>query len=83
MEQAARLEAGLESLAAELQGVELEVESMDGGPTGLGQPSLPGLLAPGEGEPVESFEMEMMRAEKEQFQAEVRRSCLLVVNSLT
>jgi hypothetical protein len=71
-EQAARLEAGLESLADELSGVELEVESMDGATPTLGQPRLAHSPPLAEGEPVESFEMEMLRAEKEQYQAEVR-----------
>lgn len=73
-DEAARLEAGLESLADELSGVELEVESMDGAPASLGLPRPSShMLGVGDGEPVESFEMEMLRAEKEQFQAEAEQ----------
>jgi kinesin family protein 5 len=72
-EEAARLEAGLESLADELSGVELEVESMDGATPTLGQPRLAHSPPLAEGEPVESFEMEMLRAEKEQYQAEAEQ----------
>jgi len=53
-----------------LSGVELEVDSLDGAP-GI---SMPSAFFPGEGEVVEPFEMEMLRTEKEQFQAEVRFS---------
>jgi len=68
-EEASRLEAGLESLADELSGVELEVDSLDGAP-GI---SMPSAFFPGEGEVVEPFEMEMLRTEKEQFQAEAEQ----------
>jgi myosin heavy subunit len=46
---------------------------MDGAPASLGLPRPMLGVGVGDGEPVESFEMEMLRAEKEQFQAEAEQ----------